>query len=82
VRKFLLILIVTTSLISCQKEDMLINQYEKNLTDSTMVDDTVSKKIKFYGFVDKISSKKEPVKNKKRKRFKFRDFIKSKFRKD
>jgi len=82
VRKFLLILIVTISLISCQKEDMLINQYEKNLTDSTMIDDTVSKKIKLYDFVDKLSSKKEPVKNKKRKRFKFRDFIKSKFRKD
>jgi hypothetical protein len=82
VRKFLLILIVTISLISCQKEDMLINQYEKNLTDSTIVDDTVSKKIKLYDFVDKLSSKKEPVKKKKRKRFKFRDFIKSKFRKD
>ena len=75
-------MIVTISLISCQKEDMLINQYEKNLTDSTMIDDTVSKKIKLYDFVDKLSSKKEPVKNKKRKRFKFRDFIKSKFRKD
>lgn len=61
---------------------MLINQYEKNLADSTMIDDTVSKKIKLYDFVDKLSSKKEPVKNKKRKRFKFRDFIKSKFRKD
>ena len=75
-------MIVTISLISCQKEDMLINQYEKNLTDSTIVDDTVSKKIKLYDFVDKLSSKKEPVKKKKRKRFKFRDFIKSKFRKD
>lgn len=75
-------MIVTISLISCQKENMLINQYEKNLADSTMIDDTVSKKIKLYDFVDKLSSKKEPVKNKKRKRFKFRDFIKSKFRKD
>jgi len=46
-----------------------------------MVEDTVGKRIKLYEFVDKISSKKEPVKVQKRKRLKFRDFIKLKFRK-
>ena len=65
---------------SCQKEDM-ISQYKDITTDSTMVQDTVGKRIKLYEFVDKISSKKEPVKVQKRKRLKFRDFIKLKFRK-
>ena len=65
---------------SCQKEDM-ISQYKDITTDSTMVHDTIGKKLKLYKFVDKISSRKEPVKVQKRKRFKFRDFIKSKFRK-
>jgi len=65
---------------SCQKEDM-ISKYNDISIDSTMVQDTVGKRIKLYEFVDKISSKKEPVKVQKRKRLKFRDFIKLKFRK-
>ena len=65
---------------SCQKEDM-ISQYKDITTDSTMVHDTIGKKLKLYKFVDKISSRKEPVKVQKRKRLKFRDFIKLKFRK-
>ncbi len=67
--------------ISCQKEDMVINQYKERTIDSTMVQDTVSKKLKLYEFVDKVSIKKEPVKVQKKKRFRFIDFIKSKFRK-
>ncbi len=59
---------------------MLGNQYEKSLTDSTIVNDTISKKIKLYEIVNKMS-KKEHVKTKKRKRFKFKEFIKSKFKK-
>lgn len=59
----------------------MISQYKDITKDSTMVEDTVGKRIKLYEFVDKISSKKEPVKVQKRKRLKFRDFIKSKFRK-
>jgi hypothetical protein len=70
------------SLISCKKEDMTSNQYQKKLIDSTLVSDTGSKKIKLYDFVNKISIKKEPIKVRKKKRFNFRDFIKSKFKKD
>ncbi len=79
VRNILLILILIFTLVSCQKEDILSNQYEKNITDST-VNDTISKKIKLYEIVNKMS-KKEHVKTKKRKRFKFKEFIKSKFKK-
>jgi hypothetical protein len=60
---------------------MVINQYKERTIDSTMVQDTVSKKLKLYEFVDKVSIKKEPVKVQKKKRFRFIDFIKSKFRK-
>lgn len=73
-------LIISLIFTSCQKEDM-ISQYKDITKDSTMVEDTVGKRIKLYEFVDKISSKKDPVKVQKRKRLKFRDFIKSKFRK-
>lgn len=73
-------LIISLIFTSCQKEDM-ISRYKDITKDSTMVEDTVGKRIKLYEFVDKISSKKEPVKVQKRKRLKFRDFIKSKFRK-
>jgi hypothetical protein len=73
-------LIISLIFTSCQKEDM-ISKYNDISIDSTMVQDTVSKRIKLYEFVDKISSKKEPVKVQKRKRLKFRDFIKLKFRK-
>jgi hypothetical protein len=59
----------------------MISKYNDISIDSTMVQDTVGKRIKLYEFVDKISSKKEPVKVQKRKRLKFRDFIKLKFRK-
>ena len=59
----------------------MISQYKDITTDSTVVKDTIGKKLKLYNFVDKISSKKEPVKVQKRKRLKFRDFIKLKFRK-
>jgi hypothetical protein len=76
----LYLLIISLIFTSCQKEDM-ISQYKDTTKDSTMVEDTVSKKLKLYEFVDKISSKKEPVKVQKRKRLKFRDFIKSKFKK-
>ena len=74
----LIILLIFTS---CQKEDM-ISKYNNINTDSTMVQDTVSKNLKLYEFVDKISSKKEPVKVKRKKRLRFRNFLKSKFRKD
>lgn len=80
VRNIILILILIFTLVSCQKEDMLGNKYEKSLTDSTIVNDTISKKIKLYEIVNKMS-KKEHVKTKKRKRFKFKEFIKSKFKK-
>jgi hypothetical protein len=80
VKRFLLIFILIFT-ISCQKEDMVINQYKERTIDSTMVQDTVSKKLKLYEFVDKVSIKKEPVKVQKKKRFRFIDFIKSKFRK-
>jgi len=66
---------------SCQKEDM-ISKYHDTTIDSTVVEDKVSKNIKLYDFVDKISSKKEPVKVKRKKRLRFRNFLKSKFRKD
>jgi|694.fasta_scaffold33412_14 hypothetical protein len=74
------LLMILLSFTSCQKEDM-ISKYNDISIDSTMVQDTVGKRIKLYEFVDKISSKKEPVKVQKRKRLKFRDFIKLKFRK-
>lgn len=81
-KSFLLIFILISTLISCQKEDMMINQYKEKNIDSTMVQDTISsKKLKLYELVDKVSSKKEPVKSRKKKRFKFREFIKSKFKK-
>ena len=32
---------------------------------------------KIYELVDKVSSKKEPVKSRKKKRFKFKEFIKT-----
>jgi hypothetical protein len=73
-------LIISLIFTSCKKEDM-ISKYNDISIDSTMVQDTVGKRIKLYEFVDKISSKKEPVKVQKRKRLKFRDFIKLKFRK-
>ena len=66
---------------SCQKEDM-ISKYNDTTIDSTMVQDTSNKRLKLYDFVDKISSKKEPIKAKKKKRLRFRNFLKSKFRKD
>jgi hypothetical protein len=59
----------------------MISKYNDISIDSTMVQDTVSKKLKLYEFVDKVSIKKEPVKVQKKKRFRFIDFIKSKFRK-
>lgn len=74
------LLMILLSFTSCQKEDM-ISKYNDISIDSTMVQDTVGKRIKLYEFVDKISSKKEPVIVQKRKRLKFRDFIKLKFRK-
>ncbi len=74
------LLIVLFSLTSCQKEDM-INQYKNITSDSTMVQDTVDRKLKLYKFINKASSKKEPVKVRKCKRFRFKDFIKSKFKK-
>jgi len=74
------LLMILLSFTSCQKED-IISKYNDISIDSTMVQDTVGKRIKLYEFVDKISSKKEPVKVQKRKRLKFRDFIKLKFRK-
>jgi hypothetical protein len=80
VRNILLILILIFTLVSCQKEDILSNQYEKNLTDSITVNDTINKKIKLYEIVNKVN-KKEPVKSRKKKRFKFKEFIKSKFKK-
>jgi len=73
------LLMILLSFTSCQKEDM-ISKYNDISIDSTMVQDTVGKRIKLYEFVDKISSKKEPVKVQKRKRLKFRDFIKLIFR--
>jgi len=74
----LIILLIFTS---CQKEDM-ISKYNDTVIDSTMVQDKVSKNLKLYDFVDKISSKKEPVKVKRKKRIRFRSFLKSKFKKD
>lgn len=75
------LLIVLLSFTSCQKEDM-ISQYKDIITDSTMVKDTVDRKLKLYKFINKVSSKKEPVKIHKKRRFKFRNFIKSKFKKE
>ena len=65
------LLIVLLCFTSCQKEDM-ISKYNDISIDSTMVQDTVGKRIKLYEFVDKISSKKEPVKVQKRKRLKLK----------
>ena len=64
------LLMILLSFTSCQKEDM-ISKYNDISIDSTTVQDTVGKRIKLYEFVDKISSKKEPVKVQKRKRLKF-----------
>ena len=76
---------------SCKKDDIFPIQPEKIEVDSTKVDDVTdseNKKSNLYNFVDavnKISIKKEePVKtqSKKSKRInKFKDFIKSKFKK-
>jgi len=74
VKKFLIIFILISTLISCQKEDMVINQYKKIIIDSTIFQDTIiTKKLKL------LSNKKEP--KSKKKRFKFKEFIKSKFKK-
>ena len=80
---------------SCKKDDIFPEKPEKIEVDSTKVDDKTgdvtdseTKKSNLYDFVDavnKISSKKEePVKtkSKKVKRInKFKEFIKSKFKK-
>lgn len=53
---------------------MVINQYKKIIIDSTIFQDTIiTKKLKL------LSNKKEP--KSKKKRFKFKEFIKSKFKK-
>ena len=74
-------LVATMIITSCEKDDIFLNQQENIEVGST-------KKSKVYNFVDavnKISSKKEePVKTqpKKSKRInKFKEFIKSKFKK-
>jgi hypothetical protein len=83
VKKYLLIFILIFTLISCQKEDIVINQYKNIAMDSTTVQDTIGdKKLKLYDIVYKVSNKKDNVKYRKRKRFKFKEFIKSKFKKD
>jgi formaldehyde-activating enzyme involved in methanogenesis len=83
VKKTLLgsVLVTTMIITSCKKDDIILNQQENIEVDST-------KKSKVYNFVhvvNKISIKKEePVKTqpKKSKRFnKFKEFIKSKFKK-
>jgi hypothetical protein len=84
----------TLAATSCKKEDIIPNEPEKSTVDSTKVDDKVDKVddsekksnlYKFVDAVDKMSSKKEePVKvkpKKTRKINKFKDFIKSKFKK-
>jgi hypothetical protein len=82
VKKYLLIFILIFTLISCQKEDIVINQYKNIDMDSTTVQDTIGdKKLKLYDIVYKVSNKKDNVKSRKRKRFKFKEFIKSKFKK-
>jgi hypothetical protein len=96
VKKALLgsILAATLATTSCKKEDILPNETEKNIVDSTKVDDKVDKVddsdkksnlYKFVDAVDKMSTKKEePIKvksKKNRKINKFKDFIKSKFKK-
>ena len=74
------VLITTMIITSCKKDDIVLNQQENIEVDST-------KKSKVYNFVDavnKISSKKEEsvkTQSKKSKRFKFKEFIKSKFKK-
>jgi hypothetical protein len=83
----------TLATTSCKKEDIIPNDPEKSTVDSTKVDDKVDKVddsekksnlYKFVDAVDKMSSKKEePVKvkpKKTRKVNKFKDFIKSKFK--
>ena len=97
VKKALLggVLATTLATTSCKKEDILPSEPEKSTLDSTKVDDKVddmtdseTKKSKVYNFFDavnKISSKKEePVKTKPKKVKKinkFKEFIKSKFKK-
>jgi hypothetical protein len=80
---------------SCKKDDIFPEKPEKIEVDSTKVDDKTgdvtdseTKKSNLYDFVDavnKISSKKEEpvkIKSKKVKRInKFKEFIKSKFKK-
>ena len=75
------VLVTTMIIISCKKDDIVLNQQENIEVDST-------KKSKVYNFVhavNKISSKKEEsvkTQSKKSKRFnKFKEFIKSKFKK-
>ena len=90
------VLAATLATTSCKKEDILPNEPEKNTVDTTKVDDKVDKvddsdkKSNLYNFVDAVGnlskSKKveEPVKvkaKKTRKINKFKDFIKSKFKK-
>lgn len=93
VKKALLVGALTTTMIgtSCKKDDIVPIQPEKIEIDLSKVDDVTeseTKKSNLYNFVDavnKISSKKEePVKtkSKKVKRInKFKEFIKSKFKK-
>ena len=75
------VLVTTMIIISCKKDDIVLNQQENIEVDST----NKSKVYKFVDAVNKISTKKEePVKTqpKKSKRFnKFKEFIKSKFKK-
>ena len=86
----------TLATTSCKKEDIIPNEPDKTTIDSTKVDDKVDddttgtdKKANLYKFVDAIGSlskgkKEEPVKvqpKKNRKITKFKDFIKSKFKK-
>lgn len=89
------VLVATMIGTSCKKDDIFPIQPEKIEVDSTKVDDKIddvidseTKKSNLYNFVDdvnKISIKKEdPVKTqpKKSKRInKFKEFIKSKFKK-
>jgi len=88
----------TLATTSCKKEDIIPIDNQKTTVDSTKVDDKVdddttgtNNKSKLYNFVDAVNSlsksKKveEPVKTqpkKVRKINKFKDFIKSKFKKN
>ncbi len=60
---------------------MVINQYTEKNIDSTMVQDTISsKKLKLHDLLIKYQVKRTGE-IQKEKRFKFREFIKSKFKK-